>query len=96
MGIDAAPAELMPIGHFDILVDKEFHGKPFHDNEYANVFLLTRQVDVADLTLQAEELDDAAYYPLCDVLRACYAHEPWRCVPTAGVEVIAGHFGVTV
>ena len=57
LGIHAEPGQLRPAGHFDVRFEKEFHGRLFRDDEYANVYVYAGPVDIDALTLQAEEVE---------------------------------------
>ena len=63
LGIRAAPEELSYAGSFDIKYEKEFHGRLFRDNEFAQVYVYDRPVDVAALRLQAEEVELLTLHP---------------------------------
>lgn len=57
LGIHATEQELMLCGFRRIHFSEEFHGKPFVDNQYSNVYLLWHDCEIEDLKLQKEEVE---------------------------------------
>ena len=75
-------------GEEGILYEKEFHGKMFRDNEVAFVFVYQKPVDIADLTIQKEELDGVSWFDLEETYEACKNHDQKFCVPIGGLETV--------
>lgn len=88
LGIKAEAADLDFAGTFRIQYEKEFHGKMFRDNEVAFVFVYQKQVDIADMTIQKEELDGVCWFDLEDTYEACKDHDQKFCVPLGGLETV--------
>lgn len=88
LGIKAEASDLDFAGTFRIQYEKEFHGKMFRDNEVAFVFVYQKQVDIADLTIQKEELDGVCWFDLEDTYEACKNHDQKFCVPIGGLETV--------
>ena len=88
LGIKAEAADLDFAGTFRIRYEKEFHGRMFRDNEVAFVFVYQKQVDIADLTIQKEELDGVCWFDLEDTYEACKNHDQKFCVPLGGLETV--------
>lgn len=88
LGIEAAPDELRFIGTFRNQYEKEFHGRCFRDNEYANIFVYEKPVEKEDLTLQASELEDADWFDWDKVLEAGHTRPGWLCAPLDGILVV--------
>ena len=87
LGICAAPEQLRFVGIIRNVYEKTFHGKPFRDNEYCHVYVYTGPVEAASLRLQAEEIEDAAWFDL-DGVREEIRHSRERfCVPKEGIEL---------
>lgn len=61
LGIDAAEDELIYCGDRIIIWDDNFHGKPFHDRQHSRVFLMWKDMDEDDFSLQAEEVDSVLW-----------------------------------
>ena len=83
LGIKAEAADLDFAGTFRIRYEKEFHGRMFRDNE-----VYQKQVDIADLTIQKEELDGVCWFDLEDTYEACKNHDQKFCVPLGGLETV--------
>ena len=88
LGIKAEAADLDFAGTFRIRYEKEFHGKMFRDNEVAFVFVYQKTVDIADLTIQKEELDGVSWFDLDETHEACKNHDQKFCVPLGGLETV--------
>ena len=88
LGIKAEAADLDFAGTFRIRYEKEFHGRMFRDNEVAFVFVYQKQVDIADLTIQKEELDGVCWFDLEETYEACKNHDQKFCVPIGGLETV--------
>ena len=88
LGIKAEATDLDFAGTFRIQYEKEFHGKMFRDNEVAFVFVYQKTVDIADLTIQKEELDGASWFDLEETYEACKNHDQKFCVPIGGLETV--------
>ncbi len=88
LGIKAEAADLDFAGTFRIRYEKEFHGRMFRDNEVAFVFVYQKPVDIADLTIQKEELDGVSWFDLEETYEACKNHDQKFCVPIGGLETV--------
>lgn len=88
LGIKAEAEDLDFAGTFRIQYEKEFHGKMFRDNEVAFVFVYQKPVDIADLTIQKEELDGVSWFDLEETYEACKEHDQKFCVPIGGLETV--------
>ena len=88
LGIKAEASDLDFAGTFRIQYEKEFHGKMFRDNEVAFVFVYQKPVDIADLTIQKEELDGVSWFDLEETYEACKNHDQKFCVPIGGLETV--------
>lgn len=94
LGISAGPEDLRFIGQFRILYQAEFHGAVFKDNEIANVFVYQKEVDIADLTLQQEEVECVEWFDLEDTFESVMAHDRKFCVPREGMKMLMKGLGL--
>ena len=94
LGIAASTEDLGFAGQFHISYEKEFHGKPFRDNEVANVYVYMRDVPIADIKIQKEELDGVGWYDLEETIQKCRIRDPEYCVPMGGLEVLERFLGL--
>lgn len=60
----------------------------FRDKEVAFVFVYQKPVDIADLTIQKEELDGVSWFDLEETYEACKNHDQKFCVPIGGLETV--------
>lgn len=86
LGIEATPDKLEFAGTFRVQYEKEFHGKLFRDNEVAFVYVYLQKLDIANVTVQKEELDCVEWFDLEETLKECRAHNQKFCVPVKGLE----------
>ncbi len=89
LGIQADSDDLQFAGTFSIQYEKEFHGKPFKDNEIAFVYVYDEDVEIDSLSIQKEELDSVEWFDLEEVYQACQPPKDEKfCVPMGGLEII--------
>lgn len=93
LGVDAAPHELKPVGMFRIRYDREFHGSMFRDNEVSSVYVLERDLNEEEITVQQEELENVVWRDYAEVAAAVKRHDPAYCVPSAGLALLGKALG---
>jgi len=92
LGVQADPDDLKFAGTFPIQYEKEFHGKPFKDNEIAFVYVYDEEVGIDNLTIQKEELDSVEWFDLEKVYQACQPPRDEKfCVPMGGIEIVRNY-----
>ena len=94
LGISAGPEDLEFAGNIRIRYDLSFHDAPFRDNEVVFIFHLRRNVDIADMKLQKDEVDEVRWFDIGEVLRGCGGRDPRFCVPPNGIHFIADYLGI--
>ena len=60
-----------------------FHGKPFHDNEIAGVYLLVLDRPEAAFTPEACEVESVHWFSVREILRAMRENDPRFCLREA-------------
>ena len=88
LGLTATAEELTLCGQRRFFHHQTFHGKPFEDHQVSNVYVLVRDVDPADLTLQASEVQSVVWMPLCEVRDRVAAEDSAFCVAPDEVEIL--------
>ena len=91
LGLSVPPEELVYAGQFKVRYEMEFHGKPFSDNEVANVYVYMRDVPLTDIRVQEEALDSVGWFDLEETISKSRAGDPEYCVPMGGLEVLTGY-----
>lgn len=95
LGIHAAPEELEFVDTFRIQYEMEFYGKPFRDNEVSFVYVYSRPVDIAALTLQREELECVEWFDPDFVHEEICKHNRKFCVPRDGLDIVRKYLSQT-
>ena len=96
LGITLKPEELRSIGHFGMYYRKMFHGDWFFDNEYCHVFLVEKEIDIEELTLQKEEVDRVDYFDMEEVYEGLHENDERFCVPLDGLNVLRTYLGLDI
>lgn len=61
LGMVISEDELIDCGIHRIYAENEFHGLPYVDNQIAKVFLLWKDKEIEDMTLQEEEIESVIW-----------------------------------
>ena len=64
LGISAKAEELICCGDRTIIWDDAFFGKEYHDRQYTRVFVLWKDLEETDFSLQKEEVDSVRWMDL--------------------------------
>ena len=88
LGLSATAEELILCGQRRFFHHQTFHGKPFEDHQVSNVYVLVRDVDPAEMTLQTSEVQSVIWMPLCEVRRRVDEGDPSFCVAPDEVEIL--------
>lgn len=89
LGIQASPEQMIFVGTFRTEIKMEFHGKMFHDNQVAFVYLYDAPVNADDLILQEDEVEAIEWFDLEDVYRDCRnGVRDVFCVSTKDLELL--------
>lgn len=92
LGIVAQRDELEFAGRFDVLFEKEFHGKIFKDCEVAFVYIYVQPVDETKLVLQEEEVEAVEWFDIEELIEECEKHNPKFCVPREGLKTAYDYY----
>jgi isopentenyldiphosphate isomerase len=74
LGIRIATRDLVPL--FSVATSSVQHDGLFIDNEISHVFLVRKNLNVADLSLQRSEVTGAQYFPLNTLHRLAESPDP--------------------
>lgn len=75
LGLTVKASELHFCGKRRREYKKIFHGNIFHDNQVSNVYMLMKDVDVADITCQETEISEVLWMPFDEVYKMVEADE---------------------
>ncbi len=88
LGLRAGPASLRFIGHIRTCYEKTFHGSPFRDNEFINIYVYTGPVCAEALHLQASEVEEVRWFGLEEVRDEIRRSRERFCVPAGSLELL--------
>ncbi len=86
LGIRAEPEQLCFAGTFRLRYEKEFHGRMFRDNEFANVYVYDGAI--GELKLQESEVSEVRWFDLNEVWDEIQTDRERFCVPKPGLAVL--------
>ena len=88
LGIIADESELILCGERHIVWDDVFFGEEFHDRQFTKVFIIWKDVDEIELTLQEEEVDSVRWMDLEECIRGVTEHTFENCTALEELEMI--------
>ncbi|MDY6287035.1 MAG: NUDIX domain-containing protein, partial [Lachnospiraceae bacterium] len=69
LGIQAGPDDFRFIGLCPNYSEKAFYGHPFRDNELSYVYLVEKEADIADMTLEPSEVESVMWMDIDEIIR---------------------------
>lgn len=91
LSLTISPDELIECGLHRTYAENEFHGVPYLDNQVAKVFLLWKDKEVEELTLQEEEIESVMWMDFEECKEAVRNHTIPTCIDIAELELIEEH-----
>ncbi len=88
LGIEASPEELTYIGQIRLVFEEVFHDTPFRENEYSQVYVYDRPVDISSLHLQESEVDAVRWFPFAEAHEKILHDRAHFCVPESGYALL--------
>ena len=88
LGLTASETDLVYCGDIKIFWDDVFFGIPYHDRQYARVFLLWADVEEPDLILQEEEVAGVLWMDLNDCISAVAAGTIAHCISLEELQLV--------
>lgn len=83
--------ELIECGLHRTFAQKEFHGHPYVDNQVAKVFLLWKDMEICDMTLQEEEIESVMWMDFKECKDAVRNRTIPHCIDIAEIEMLEEH-----
>mgnify|MGYP003307785515 CR=1 FL=1 len=91
LGFSISPDELIECGLHCTFAENEFHGIPYVDNQVAKVFLLWKDKEVEELTLQEEEIESVMWMDFEACKEAVRNQTIPTCIDIAELELLEEH-----
>ena len=88
LGVKADEGELIYCGDRNVQWDDVFSGKPFHDNQFSRVFLLWRNTEEDQFTLQKEELESVKWIPFDECVDGVLNNKFKNCIATDELMIL--------
>lgn len=88
LGYEARAEELILCGQRHFEFQKEFHGKPFYDNQVSNVYALWLDLELEDFILQKEEVSEVRWFDLQECMEKVENNEIPNCIFTEELEMV--------
>lgn len=92
LGLRVAPEELLDCGLKKLVIQTQFHGEPFVDYQISRIFLLWKDFDESDITLQREEIDSVMWMEFEACKSAVVANSIPNCIDIEELHMLEGHF----
>ena len=80
LGTDISEEELILCGSRMIAWDDNFHGKPYHDRQFSNVFICWIDKEETEFSLQAEEVESVKWFDLEECVRMVKENSFKHCI----------------
>jgi isopentenyldiphosphate isomerase len=80
LGVHIEASALIFCGKRLVSFDSQFHGKPFHDRQVSNVYLLWCDQEESEFVLQKSEVASVRWMPLDDCLRGVIENSFPNCI----------------
>lgn len=94
LGLEAKAEELHYCGQRSFSTRNIFKDRPFWNRQVSNVYVLWRDVEPKDLTLQAEEVESVVWYDLRRCMRDVANHAISNCIALEELEMVAAAAGM--
>lgn len=87
-GIEACREDLHYVGRRHGKFEAVFHGKPFRDNEWSNMFVYEKPVDITELTLQESEVESVLWMDFDELKKAVRENTIPHCIYVDELEML--------
>ena len=88
LGITAALEELIFCGIRKIVKDDIFFGREFHDNQVSRVYILWKDIDESDFSLQTEEVESVLWIDFDDCIEKVRNNSIRHCIVMEELMII--------
>lgn len=91
IGIKASGEELHYVGRRHGKFEAVFHGRPFRDNEWSNMFVYEEPVDITKLSLQESEVESVMWMDFDTLKKAVRENTIPHCIYVDELEMLEGY-----
>lgn len=88
LGYTAIPEQLIYCGRRRFHFSQVFHGKPFHDNQISNIYLLQLDQAPEQFVLQADEVSEVRWFDMADCFHRVAANSIQHCIFLEELEMV--------
>lgn len=88
LGEEAFPDELILCGVRHIRYEENFYGRPFRDNQVSRIYLLWRDKEPDDFTLQKEEVEEVKWFGFYRLIELVQENAIPHCIMMEELEMI--------
>lgn len=88
LGVEAEASELQYCGKRFIYYEEEFYGEPFIDNQVSNIYILWRDCEAEDFTLQEEEVDAVKWFDFEECIELVRQNRIPHCIMMEELEML--------
>ncbi len=92
LGLTVNPEELVECGQKKLVIRTQFHGEPFVDYQISRIFLLWRDFEESEITLQKEEIDSIMWMDFEACKQAVEKNTIPNCIDMEELQMLEGHF----
>ena len=92
LGVTAEESELIYCGQKYLGIEEQFHGKPFKDAQISHVFLLWRDMEEKDFTVQREEIESVKWMGFENCKKAVLDNSIPNCIDIEELRMLEEHF----
>lgn len=93
LGVRAAAEELLPCGQRRFEYRETFRGGEFWDNQVSNVYVLWRDLEIGDFTLQESEVESVRWMDLDRCMELVRKHEIPNCIQMEELRMVSSAVG---
>ena len=89
LGIDAKEEELQYCGTRTIVMDSKFWNKEYHDRQISNIYILMKDIESKDLTLQQEEVSEVIWMDFDECVKNVKKNRVPHCIYMEELSILS-------
>ncbi len=88
LGLTVDSSELMLCGKRRIHYEENFYGTKFIDNQVSNVYMIWKDIEASELTLQTEEVEEALWMVFSECKKAVAENSIKHCIMQEELDIL--------